>query len=141
MIEKYKLQLKNVLDQLEADTGYMFRLTMRQYGSFVDSVIGDFHNRNLGVEVYKAKAAYADLIGVYDNVRALKNKITELDNYSETKLWTDSTGNIVKIGKCANCNTYNDDRKDGGLPNIVGKMPSCKTAGCCGRSFGKWNYV
>jgi hypothetical protein len=139
--EKYKLQFKNLLQEMEAETGELFQITIDKFNDIkANYVLGDFTTRNCKLEIYEILPEYNELIGTYDSREEFSSLLKKLrckELFSETKLYDAPNGKIWLIGKCKKCNSYHNN-VDGRAPNVV-DVTVCQN--CHHTLYSKWDKV
>jgi len=136
------LKLKDMLQNLEKETGEKYQLSIRQFGKPVGDVlmVGQFSERSDKLKVTMTNQKYKELELTYGDYKSLENKIKELQSknlFEETKLWTNAEGEKFTIGKCRLCHSYNDESLVG-YPNLIDNK--CQTRKCPGIA-SKWQNV
>jgi hypothetical protein len=146
-LRKYESELQSLLNRFEFETGKRFEITLTEFGGHTPFVIGDFHDRDLRVEVYDVDSGFEQLIDTYRDIKKLEKHICCLrakEFFSECKEWKDpNDGKKYVIGKCKFCNSYNDDRTDGECPNVISSDGSmCRTLKCTAKyNSTKWDRI
>lgn len=114
--DHYKVQLEELLNNLEKETGQIYQFTVNQFGFYsnINMIIGDFTKRNLKIEVYEIDPEYSELLGIYNCREEFQNKIETLrcnEVFEEIKEIKWHKDDYIQIGKCKKCKSYNEGKK------------------------------
>lgn len=142
---KYKDILQKVLNEIESETGDMYQITINKFGNYSSDnfILGDFDSRAGSiVEVYDVDPEYKELEGIYYDLDTLKFKIKLLrgnELFHDFKEYTDTNGKTSIIGKCNQCNSYNENNPTRYCNFIDGicQNPNCSRV----MQFPKWEKV
>jgi len=142
--QKYKDMLQNILEQMEKETGKMYKITVNTFGIHYNynCVIGGF-NREYKIQVCEMKPEYKELEGIYNNKNEIYQKVRMLkanERYYDFKEYTDKYGKTYTIGKCKRCHSYNENIPTMSANNIENSC--CQNDKCVKRiHFTKWDNI
>ena len=122
--DKYATEFINMINKMEEETGNMYELTVKQFGSMsnYNVTLCSFENRNNYV-IFDMKDKYKDLEGNYTSIKEIKDKIELFKYPTFENIFIKNK--IIESWECPKCNTYGFDEigmDTNNMCNFVGNL-------------------